>query len=181
MVLIFVAEIYRQARVLLGGLASRGSLLGIRRTHRGYTLQFAAPRYVYASLHSGTLVFTRPSVRHLENTTEAPLLKTKPPFAIEGARNVFLETVKRGLDDDFSSHESPSVVLRLYEAFGGHGAIKLKFAPHLSVVKVLVTNLLEDEVEELSVYQAEDQSSVVKLNFHAFEVKTVKLILGKPR
>ncbi|KAI0753803.1 hypothetical protein C8Q74DRAFT_1373733 [Fomes fomentarius] len=126
------------------------------------------------------IIFNSPlHVRLLEDTTSAPLLKTKPPFIIEGARNVILETVKRGLDDDFKSHEAPSVVLRLYEAFGGHGAIKLKFAKHLSVVKVLVTNLLEDEIEELNVYEAED-SSVVKLHFHGFEVKTVKLVLGKP-
>ena len=57
---------------------------------------------------------------------------------------------------------------------------KLKFAQHLSVVKVLLTNLLEDAVEELSVYQTEDAGSAVKLAFHGFEVKTVKLVLGKP-
>ena len=120
-------------------------------------------------------------MRLLEETNEAPLLKAKPAFLVEGAPNVFLETVKRGLDDNFTSHESPSVVLRLYEAMGGHGQVRLKFAQHLSVVKVLVTNLLEDTIEELSVFQAEDLSSVVKLSFHAFEVETVKLILGKPR
>ena len=120
-------------------------------------------------------------MRLLEDTNAAPLLKAKPPFTLEGAPNVFLETVKRGLDDDFSSHNSPSVVLRLYEAYGGHGTVKLQFAPHLAVAKVLVTNLLEDTLEELSVYQAEDASAVVKLDFHGFEVKTVKLILGKPR
>lgn len=68
------------------------------------------------------IIFNSPlHVRLLEDTSSAPLLKAKPPFIIEGARNVFLETVKRGLDDDFKSHEAPSVVLRLYEAFGGHG------------------------------------------------------------
>ena len=51
----------------------------------------------------------------------------------------------------------------------------------LSVVKVLETNLLEDEIEELNVYQAEDNSAAVKLSFHGFEVKTIKLVLGKQR
>ena len=110
-----------------------------------------------------------------------PLLKTKPAFLIEGAPNVFLETVKRGLDDDFKLAEASTIVLRLFEAYGGHGAVKLKLAQHLSVVKVLETNLLEDEIEEHTVYQAEDQSAVVKLNFHGFEVKTIKLVLGKHR
>ena len=120
-------------------------------------------------------------VRLLEDTKEAPLLTTKPGFILDGAPNVFLETVKRGLDDDFDKHDSPTVVLRLYEAFGGHGSVKLKLADHLSVVKVLVTNWLEDELEELNVYQAEDNTSIVKLDFHGFEVKTVKLVLGPKR
>ena len=120
-------------------------------------------------------------MRLLEDTKEAPLLKTKPAFLLDGAPNVFLETVKRGLDDDFEKHDSSTIVLRLYEAYGGHGSAQLKLADHLSVVKVLVTNLLEDELEELSVYQAEDNSSVVKLNFHGFEVKTIKLVLGPKR
>ena len=120
-------------------------------------------------------------MRLVEDATEAPLLKTKPAFIVEGAPNVFLETVKRGLDDNFKTNEAPTIVLRLYEAFGGHGTIKLKLAQHLSVVKVLETNLLEDELKELSVYQAEDDTAAVKLNFHGFEVKTVKLILGKQR
>ena len=120
-------------------------------------------------------------MRLVEDTTEAPLLKTKPAFIVEGAPNVFLETVKRGLDDNFKTNEAPTIVLRLYEAFGGQGTVKLKLAQHLSVVKVLETNLLEDELKELSVYQAEDDTAAVKLNFHGFEVKTIKLVLGKPR
>ena len=41
--------------------------------------------------------------------------------------------------------------------------------------------MLEDELEELNVYQAEDNTSIVKLDFHGFEVKTVKLVLGPKR
>ncbi|EJF58912.1 glycoside hydrolase family 38 protein [Dichomitus squalens LYAD-421 SS1] len=125
------------------------------------------------------IIFNSPlHVRLLEDIKDVPLLKTKPAFLLEGAPNVFLETVKRGLDDNFEKHDASTIVLRLYEAYGGHGSVKLKLADHLSVVKVLVTNLLEDELEELSVYQAEDSSSIVKLNFHGFEVKTIKLVLG---
>ena len=83
--------------------------------------------------------------------------------------------------DNFKTNEAPTIVLRLYEAFGGHGTVKLKLAEHLSVVKVLETNLLEDELKELSVYQAEDDTAAVKLDFHGFEVKTIKLVLGKKR
>ena len=78
-----------------------------------------------------------------------PLAEAKSPFAVEGARNVFLETIKRGEFDDYSASESGvTVILRLYEAYGGHGTVKLQFAPHLAVAKVLVTNLLEDTLEE---------------------------------
>ena len=42
-----------------------------------------------------------------------------PPFSVSGAHNVFLETIKRGEDDDFKNGTNTTIVLRLYEAFGG--------------------------------------------------------------
>ncbi|KAI0351116.1 hypothetical protein OH77DRAFT_1506678 [Trametes cingulata] len=143
--------------------------------HKGHFLESDVP--IAAALFNSPL-----HVRLLEDTAEAPLLKVKPGFSVEGAPNVFLETVKRGLDDDFSTHEaaSPSVVLRLYEAFGGHAQAQLKIGGHIPVSKAVVTNLLEDEIEELNLLQTEDSSLALKLKFHGFEVKTVKLILGKP-
>lgn len=123
------------------------------------------------------------TVRLLDDgaVVDAPLLKTKPPFTIEGASNVFLETVKRGLDDDFSkdTDAAPTVVLRLYEAYGGHAQVRLRLAPHLHVIKAVVTNLLEDELTDLAVV-SEENSAVLNLKFHGFEVKTVKLMLGQP-
>jgi hypothetical protein len=48
------------------------------------------------------------------------------PFYVEGARNVILDTVKRGEDDDFvSPGHSKTVVIRLYEAFGGQFDLRL--------------------------------------------------------
>jgi len=56
----------------------------------------------------------------------------KSLFVIEGARNVFLETVKRGeygsFDDpvNFDHKDATStVILRLYGAYGGHAQVKL--------------------------------------------------------
>ncbi|KAH9926632.1 glycoside hydrolase family 38 protein [Epithele typhae] len=128
------------------------------------------------------ILFNSPlHVRLVEDTAAAPLLKTKPAFVVEGAPNIFLETVKRGLDDDFSAtgSDGQTIVLRLYEAFGGHGTVKLRIAAHLPVVKVLETNLLEDELKEHAAYQTADADAAVKLSFHGFEVKTIKLLLGK--
>lgn len=92
-----------------------------------------------------------------------------------------LETIKRGLDDDFESHENNayvSVVLRLYEAFGGHAQAKLRIGGHIPFEKVVLTNLLEDETEELEVHE-DGSTSFVNLKFHGFEVKTVKILIGR--
>ncbi|KAH9914289.1 glycoside hydrolase family 38 protein [Fomitopsis serialis] len=116
-----------------------------------------------------------------ESGVQSPMLLKTPPFAVEGARNVFLETVKRGLDDQFDSKSGPTtVVLRIYEAFGGHAQAWLKIAKNIPVSKALATNLLEDEEAELSFFDAEDHAHhAVKLNFHGFEVKTIKIVLGR--
>jgi len=111
------------------------------------------------------------------------------PFVVEGARNVFLETVKRGEDDSFEEtvnlddkSVTTTVVLRLYEAFGGHAQARLLVSSHLPVLKAFTTNLLEDEDEELYILRpsdaSESSSSTLSLSFRGFEVKTVKLVLG---
>lgn len=104
------------------------------------------------------------------------------PFTVHGARNVFLETVKRGENDDFKGKkvDTVTVILRLYEAFGGHAQAQLKIASHLAVTKAFTTNLLEDDEAELSILKGDENaaaSSILKLDFRGFEVKTVKLVL----
>lgn len=53
------------------------------------------------------------------------------PFSVLGARNVILDTVKRGEEDCFSSHSAgggaggETVILRLYEAYGGSATAKI--------------------------------------------------------
>lgn len=48
------------------------------------------------------------------------------PFTVEGCKNVVLETVKRGEDDDFGKVSTKSIILRLYENRGGHGVARLR-------------------------------------------------------
>jgi alpha-mannosidase len=72
----------------------------------------------------------------------------RSPFFIEGARNVFLETVKRGDDDFKSMYGATTIILRLYEAFGGHAQARLRISDCLPVVKAYTTNLLEDDRED---------------------------------
>lgn len=103
---------------------------------------------------------------------------------------MFLETIKRGEYDDFDPEiadgvtkpkTTATVVLRLYEAFGGHSQAHLRIASHLGVSKAYITNLLEDEISELKIEHTpngpDPNSAVVKLDFRGFEVKTVKLVL----
>jgi alpha-mannosidase len=101
---------------------------------------------------------------------------------LRGAPNVFLETIKRGELDHFdgghSSSHPTSIVLRLYEAYGGHARVTLNVADHVALAKASITNLLEDETEELCVVRSDESGSAahtIQLEFHAFEVKTVKL------
>ncbi|TCD63848.1 Glycoside hydrolase, 38 vacuolar alpha mannosidase [Steccherinum ochraceum] len=113
-----------------------------------------------------------------DESLAAPFMSASPPFTISGDHNVILETIKRGEDDDFKKNTNPTVVLRLYEAFGGHARVKLRVSPDFHVVKATITNLLEDELEVLGVKTDNDDLQSVKLDFRGFEVKTVKLTLG---
>ena len=50
-------------------------------------------------------------------------------ITVEGATNVILETIKRGDDDDYSvsgKSKAPTVILRLYEAYGGHAKTQIR-------------------------------------------------------
>lgn len=64
--------------------------------------------------------------------TESELLRSgedrhgQGPFSVIGARNVILDTVKRGEEDDFSARsKQETVILRLYEAYGGAAKAKV--------------------------------------------------------
>ncbi len=49
-----------------------------------------------------------------------------PSFALEGAPNVMLETIKRGEDDDFVKGGKETIVIRMFEQLGGHAKVKLR-------------------------------------------------------
>ena len=111
--------------------------------------------------------------------------KHQPTFLVCGAHNVILETIKRGDDDDVSGSGPTSIVLRLYEAYGGHATVRLLVSSAIGIKKAIITNLLEDDNEDelvsaaSTVEEAEQgYSHYLKLSFRGFEVKTVKLTLG---
>ncbi|GAA5998647.1 alpha-mannosidase [Rhodotorula paludigena] len=115
----------------------------------------------------------------------------RSPFTLSGARNIVLDTIKRGEDDHFSAagqgDGTETVVLRLYEAYGG-GAGGVKVEARLpkgkSVVKAEVTDLLERPVEDLSITvssvnpDSPATNSIALPRFRAFQIVTVRLTLA---
>jgi alpha-mannosidase len=162
--------------------------------HAGHFLDSDVPIAAYlfnSPLHGAFLLVDAPTgrpahtqaVRHIAGTS-GPLTSSRPLFVVDGAPNVILETIKRGEDDDFEKKTggTTSIVLRLYEAFGGHARAQLRLPGHIPITRVHLTNLLEDDGgDDLRLTRSENgESAAVLLNFRGFEVKTVKLVLGAP-
>lgn len=70
--------------------------------------------------------------------------KHASPFSLSGDRNIVLDTVKRGEDDHFSvKANEQTVILRLYEAYGGAGKVKVvsRLSEGKKVVKAEVVDV----------------------------------------
>ncbi|KAF7352563.1 Glycoside hydrolase family 38 protein [Mycena venus] len=147
--------------------------------HKGHFLESDVPTAAY--------LFNSPLyIRALSPGSSARALNTThSPFALSGAPNVFLETVKRGEDDSLKSSGTTTVVLRLYEAFGGHARTQLRIASGLGVEAAYETNLLEDVADgsalALRSTEAAEHELGLDLTFRGFEVKTVVLVLGRKK
>jgi len=151
--------------------------------HRGHFLQshvpiaaylFNSPLHVRCVPKGGAVVATVPD----------------PPFLLFAREpSVVLETLKRG-DLDADGKDGPrTIVLRLYEAFGGHASVGLLISVG-KVVAAYETNLLEDDagLEALALertggegggQQLSGETVSIRLEFRGFEVKTIKLVLAK--
>ncbi|KAK1215351.1 Glycoside hydrolase, 38 vacuolar alpha mannosidase [Marasmius sp. AFHP31] len=130
--------------------------------------------------------------RYLSGHRDLSSMSRLGRLQVDGAPNVFVETIKRGEydtyedseDSDHSSNSKPtvSVVLRLYEAYGGHAQALLKLGYAEDIDKVYLTNLMEDEESKLGLVETDEKDILgVKLGFHGFEVKTVKIVLKSSR
>jgi alpha-mannosidase len=109
-----------------------------------------------------------------------------PPFLVLGRNyNVFLETIKRGDLDDVKGIRT--IVLRLYEAYGGHASIGLQINTPQKVVAAYETNLLEDDAGAKSLaietttgeWNEGPGEPLLRLVFRGFGVKTIKIVLAK--
>ncbi|KAH8829151.1 glycosyl hydrolases family 38 N-terminal domain-containing protein [Flagelloscypha sp. PMI_526] len=149
--------------------------------HVGHFLQSDVPQAAF--LFNSPTRSVSPASSVISNIVPPSTFRPDGIFRVQGAPNVFLETIKRGENDDFgSSGSTTTVVLRLYEAFGGHASAQLAISKHLHIRKAAIVNLLEDEEKELGVVQTNDSvhPHALRLKFHGFQVVTVKLTLEKP-
>lgn len=107
-----------------------------------------------------------------ENVVRPAYELNVPIFAVEGGAegkafasvdrpNVIVEAVKPAEDG------SDSFVMRLYECEGSRCEAKLSVSEKVS--RAVITNLLEDEKEEIPV-----EDGAVSLSFGPFEIKTIK-------
>ncbi|KZT52183.1 glycoside hydrolase family 38 protein [Calocera cornea HHB12733] len=110
-------------------------------------------------------------------------LTREVPFSVEGAPGVIIDTVKRGEDDKFDSHHTgaTTIVVRLYEAYGGHATAKLRISSRVPVSKASITNILEDELTPLELSRApsagQGEDTILELPFRGFQIVTVKLTI----
>ena len=101
---------------------------------------------------------------------------------LTGASSLVLDCIKRGEDDsDVSRGELPkrsgrSVVLRIYEALGGKSRGTIETS--LSISKVHKTNVLEDDLEGMTINTQEKGSNRVDIVLRPFEVATYRLQLS---
>ncbi|KAF8583534.1 glycoside hydrolase family 38 protein [Ramaria rubella] len=135
-----------------------------------------------ADVPAAAYLFNSPlSLRYTEESQHNPSHLPKTPFSVSSAPNVILETIKRSDNEDFGKQTNGSsvVILRLYEAFGGHATAQLRIAGNLNVSKATLTNLLEDDLETLEIIKPTDKetSSSVELSFRGFQVVTVKIVV----
>ncbi|CAG8553501.1 2475_t:CDS:10 [Acaulospora morrowiae] len=90
--------------------------------------------------------------------------KPRSYFSVENAPNVILDTVKRAEDSD-------EIILRLYEAYGGHATARLRSS--LSVESIFETNIMEDEQNPIEY----DILGGAKIKFKPFQLITLKVVL----
>jgi alpha-mannosidase len=146
--------------------------------HAGHFMESDVPTAAY--------LFNSPiHLRYALEDTESQLTQFvyKTPFLVDHTlQNVILETMKRG-DDDVctkNSTDPQTVVLRMYEAYGGAARIKLRISSKIRVIKATLTNLLEDDIETLDTLRDDGDDTILQLDFRAFQVVTVKLTVGPP-
>lgn len=123
-------------------------------------------------------VFNSP--HHVRKVTKSrQAAERSHPFTLDGTRNVVLDTVKRGEDDHFlarststaktgasaSGSNDTTVILRFYEAFGGHGraTVSVPFAvSSASICDVRLSDSYSDRALTESIGNCRSSSATLK-------------------
>ncbi|OBZ74598.1 Alpha-mannosidase [Grifola frondosa] len=139
----------------------------IRRPHRSLHLQLPSPR---------ALAGRQPRRAATQNETAVPARRRTQRLP----RNRQTRAVRRlQRVRERADHARPAAV----RGIRGHARLTLRIGSHIPVVRAVLTNLLEDEdAAGAGALDLVDlgEGTGVKLEFHGFEVKTLKLVLGRP-
>ncbi|POW14082.1 hypothetical protein PSHT_07542 [Puccinia striiformis] len=162
--------------------------------HRGHFLESDVPQVAIAFNNP---IHLRYAPRHISSKDVlGPMTEL---FKLEGlgARNVILDTIKRGEDDNFGFHSRKpikTVIVRIYEAFGGCANVQL--VTLVKAQEVFIVDVLEREIDRVQVHQhysqQNDKSSksvriqddndtykqVVELKLKPFQFMTLKFVLS---
>ncbi|KAG0023171.1 Glycoside hydrolase, 38 vacuolar alpha mannosidase [Podila clonocystis] len=93
-------------------------------------------------------------------------IQRRSVFSLEGSKNAIMDTVKRAED-------SNDVIIRIYEAFGGRAAFRLKST--FDITSVHRCNILEDTGDAVRFNRQENSTELLVLR--AFEILSLKLKL----
>ncbi|KAH0420231.1 glycosyl hydrolase family 38 domain-containing protein [Colletotrichum camelliae] len=99
------------------------------------------------------------------------------PIVLDGDKNLVLDTIKRGEDDeDVSNGDLPvrsgkSVIVRIYESLGGHGRATVQTSWMLQSVHK--TNLLEDDEADVPLVDGK-----FEVDLGPFQLQTFRLVLA---
>ncbi|KAF9872038.1 alpha-mannosidase [Colletotrichum karsti] len=99
------------------------------------------------------------------------------PITLVGHKNLVLDHVKRGEDDedvslgDLPARSGRSVIIRVYESLGGRGRATVRTKWDLK--RVYKANLLEDDGEDVSVAE-----SKFEIDLGPFQLQTYRLVLS---
>ncbi|OGS23337.1 MAG: hypothetical protein A2252_09440 [Elusimicrobia bacterium RIFOXYA2_FULL_39_19] len=100
-------------------------------------------------------------VQIIETGIHKGTLPQQQSFISIAKENVILEVMKKAEDDN-------SIILRFYEASGSATETEITFG--MEVKNAVVTDLLENQLQKLTL-----TGNKLKLSFHPFEIKTIKL------
>ncbi|KAI9489855.1 glycosyl hydrolases family 38 N-terminal domain-containing protein [Zychaea mexicana] len=111
------------------------------------------------------------SLRYAEDQRVRSGTVLRPLFQVDPPTQIILDTIKPAEDDQ---GKGKVLVLRLYEAYGGKATALLK--SRLSIKRILVTNVLEDDSDQE--LPRADEAGSFKLALRPFQILTLKVQLS---